>query len=253
MSKINILFGGASYEHEISIVSAITVKKKLEKDFELGFIFCDQDHTFYAVPADKMKAKTFSSSEHKKFPKLQLVKDGFLQKSMFSSNTQDAVVLNLIHGSDGEDGTIAALLDFYKIKFIGPRKEASVFSYDKEYTKFYAASRSVGTIKYQTLSVDERDGFELKISYPFIIKPVSLGSSIGVSVVKEPKELDYALDVAFEYDTRVLIEPFYDGVKEYNLAGYSTDGIMQYSIVEEPQKAAQIHQSNSPAFLFDPL
>lgn len=236
MNKINILFGGASYEHEISIVSAITVKKKLEKEFTLGFIFCDQDHTFYSIDADKMTAKTFSSGAHKKSAKLQLNQNGFSQKSMFSSKLHDEVVLNLIHGGDGEDGTIAALLDFYNIRFIGPRKEASVFSYDKEYTKFYASSRDVGYIKYQTLALNERENFELKVSYPFIIKPACLGSSIGVSVVKDPKELDYALDVAFEFDNRVILEPFYDNVKEYNLAGYMTEGVMEYSIVEEPQK-----------------
>jgi len=233
--KINILFGGASYEHEISVVSAITVMKKLENDFELGFIFCDQDHTFYLIEKDKMKAKTFSAGEHKKMPKLSLEVGGFKQKSLFSSQTHSETILNLIHGGDGEDGTIAAMLDFYKINFIGPRKEACVFSYDKEYTKFYAASRGVETLKYQTLMCGENA--EVKISYPFIVKPACLGSSIGVSIVKEPKELDYALDVAFEFDTRVLIEPFYEGIKEYNVAGFSSDGIIEYSIVEEPQKA----------------
>jgi D-alanine-D-alanine ligase len=63
-----------------------------------------------------------------------------------------------------------------------------------------------------------------------------LGSSIGVSVVKEESELDYALDTAFEFDNSVIVEPFLQGVKEYNLAGFMAKGKIHFSIVEEPQK-----------------
>ena len=112
--KLSILFGGASFEHEISIVSAITLKEKLS-DFDLTFIFCDTDHTFYLIDAAKMKAKTFSSGEHKKMPVLSLERGCFFHKSMFSKTQIDGTVLNLIHGADGEDGTVSALLDFYDI------------------------------------------------------------------------------------------------------------------------------------------
>ena len=73
------------------------------------------------------------------------------------------------------------------------------------------------------------------MEYPVIIKPVRLGSSIGVSIVKDAGELDYALDVAFEFDSEVIIEPFIDGVKEYNQAGCYTT-VWELSIVEEPHK-----------------
>ena len=76
----------------------------------------------------------------------------------------------------------------------------------------------------------------ITIPYPIIIKPARLGSSIGVSIVKEESELDYALDVAFEFDSVVIVEPFLEGVKEYNLAGCYANGTMHYSIVEEPHK-----------------
>jgi len=67
--KLTILFGGASFEHEISIVSAITIKDKLSQ-FDLSYIFCDTDHIFYMVDAESMKAKTFSSAAYKKMPQL---------------------------------------------------------------------------------------------------------------------------------------------------------------------------------------
>ncbi len=231
--KLTILFGGASFEHEISVVSAITVKEKLSS-FDLSFIFCDGDHKFYLIEANKMKATTFSKQLHKKMPELTLTNGGFLQKTFLNSTLHTNTVLNLIHGSDGEDGTIASLLDFYKIKFIGPRKEACTFSYDKRYTKYLCDAIGVKSVAYELLS-RERE-VNLSLSMPVIVKPASLGSSIGVSVVKEESELDYALDTAFEFDSNVIVEPFIEGVKEYNLAGYMADGKIYFSIVEEPQK-----------------
>lgn len=231
--KLTILFGGASFEHEISIVSAIMVKEKL-KNFDLSFIFCDGDHKFYLIDENKMKATTFSNKEHKKMPELTLTSGGFIQKSLFGSTTHTNTLVNLIHGGDGEDGSIAALLDFYDIKFIGPRKEACVFSYDKRYTKYLCNAISVKSVEYEMF--EKNDAGHLNLSMPVIVKPATLGSSIGVSIVKEESAFDYALDTAFEYDDAVLVEPFIEGVKEYNLAGYMANNKLHFSIVEEPQK-----------------
>ncbi|QOP45906.1 D-alanine--D-alanine ligase [Sulfurimonas paralvinellae] len=233
--KLTILFGGASFEHEISIVSAITIKEKLA-GFDLSFVFCDSDHTFYLIDPSKMKAVTFSKGEHKKMPQLTLTHGAFAQKKgVFGGAVEhNNVVLNLIHGADGEDGTIAALLDFYSIKYIGPRVDACIFSYDKRYTKYLCEAINVKSVRYEVAHKDELGN--ISISYPLIVKPTRLGSSIGVSIVKDESELDYALDVAFEFDSVVIVEPFLEGVKEYNLAGYFADGAMHYSIVEEPYK-----------------
>ena len=231
--KLTILFGGASFEHEISIVSAITLKEKLQ-GFDLSFIFCDQDHSFYSIEASKMKAVTFSKGQHKKMPRLSLANGAFIEKKMFTTTKYKGVVLNLIHGSDGEDGTIAALLDFFSINYIGPRVNASVFSYDKRYTKWLCKAKDIKTVEYEMFCSNEHKNIDM--SYPVIVKPATLGSSIGVSIVKEESELDYALDVAYEYDKSILVEPFIEGVKEYNLAGYMANGKIVHSIVEEPQK-----------------
>ena len=231
--KLTILFGGASFEHEISIVSAITLKEKLS-NFDLTFVFCDTDHTFYKIESSKMKAKTFSSGEHKKMPILSLEKGCFTQKGMFSKSKLNGVVLNLVHGADGEDGTLASLLGFYGVEYIGPRPDACTFSYDKRYTKYLCEAINVKSVKYEVLYKNEANN--LTIPFPVIIKPSRLGSSIGVSIVKEESELDYALDVAFEFDDTVIVEPFLEGVKEYNLAGYCANNKMHFSIVEEPHK-----------------
>ncbi len=230
--NLAILFGGASYEHEISIVSAITLKEKLST-LDLEFIFLDQDHTFYYIDAKSMDAKTFSSGAYTKMPVLQLEQGGFYQKNLFGSKSMRFDrVLNLIHGADGEDATIASLFEFFHIDYIGPRKDASVMSFDKFMTKAYAGACKVDTVSYEVLHGERTS----KIAFPLIIKPTRLGSSIGVSIVKQPEELDYALDVAYEFDERLLIEPFIEGVKEYNVAGCMTRDGLKLSIVEEPQK-----------------
>jgi len=231
--NIAILFGGSSFEHEISIVSAITIKKVLKKS-ALTFIFVDKDRDFYLVESQAMKSTHFSSGDYKKEKKLTLKRGGFFAEGMFGSKeVAFDVALNLIHGRDGEDGKISSLMEFFGIPFISPRTEASVLSYNKLYTKLLAESLGVKAVSYQHLSKsDER---KLTLPYPVIIKPVRLGSSIGVSVVKSEAELDYALDVAFEFDNDVVIEPFLEGVREYNQAGCKTDA-WELSIVEEPQK-----------------
>jgi len=231
--KLAILFGGSSYEHEISIVSAITMKKVLKKS-ALVYIFVSSDRKFYLIDTDKINSKLFSSGEYKKSKELTLKNDGFQIDGMFGSKTVDFdVALNLIHGRDGEDGKIASMMEFYHIPFISPRMEASVLSYNKLYTKFLAESLGVKTVPYEYLS--KNDERKIAMDYPVIIKPVRLGSSIGVSIVKEVSELDYALDVAFEFDTDVIVEPFIEDVKEFNQAGAYTSQ-WELSIVEEPQK-----------------
>ncbi len=233
--KLAILFGGSSYEHEISIVSAITMKKVLKKT-ELIYIFVTSDRKFYLIDTQKINSKLFSSGEYKKSKELTLKNGGFQIDGMFGSKSVDFdVALNLIHGRDGEDGKIASLMEFFDIPFISPRIEASALSYNKLYTKFLAQSLGVKTVAYELLS--KKDERKLTMDYPVIIKPVRLGSSIGVSIVREASELDYALDVAFEFDTEVIIEPFIEGVKEFNQAGSYTDQ-WELSIVEEPHKEA---------------
>ncbi len=231
--NITILFGGSSYEHEVSIISAITMKKVL-KNSDLQFVFIDSMRDFYLIDANKMKSKVFSSSEYKKSKKLTLKKGGFFTDGIFGSKALNTdITLNLVHGRDGEDGKIASLLEFYYIPFISPRTEASVLSYNKLYTKLYAELVGVKTLPFEHLSINDKR--EIKMPYPVIIKPVRLGSSIGLSIVHDESELDYALDVAFEFDKDVIIEPFIDDIKEYNQAG-AWLGEWKLSILEEPQK-----------------
>ncbi|MBX7490643.1 D-alanine--D-alanine ligase [Helicobacter turcicus] len=228
-----ILFGGKSYEHEISIVSAIALKKLLPE--VKHFIFLDSNHNFYHIMAEQMQSKFFSSNAYQKAPKIYPKKNGFYVHTLFGEKPLNfPTILNLIHGGDGEDGIVASLLDFYGIPYIGPRNPACVLSYDKEFVKSFATSRGVKSLTHHVLYRNETLLSDLE--FPVIIKPARLGSSLGISIAESQADLQYALDSAFEYDEKVVIEPFIDGIKEYNLAGFKGKDGMCFSFIEEPEK-----------------
>ena len=100
---VAVLFGAKSFEHEISVVSAIALKKVLKS--EIVYIFCDYNRDFYLIPTDKINSKKFSSGEYLKDKALYLKNGGFYYKKAFGEGKVSFdVMINLVHGSDGEDG-----------------------------------------------------------------------------------------------------------------------------------------------------
>jgi len=214
--KFLIIFGGSSFEHEISIVSAITLKEKIKKH-NLIFVFVDANRDFYLIDKKNMKSKYFASGEYKKSTKLEITKGGFKYKKGFLKKEEFIdfdVAINLIHGRDGEDGKLPGMFEFFNIKAITPNIEASVVSFNKLLTKEYAKLRGVEVIDFEVINEPKT-----KFNFPIIVKPARLGSSIGVSVAKNEDEFNYAFDVAKEFDDLIIVEPFIEGIEEYNLAG----------------------------------
>ena len=228
-----VIFGGNSFEHEISIVSAITLKDKIKKH-NLIFIYIDQLRNIYLIEKENMKSKYFANGEYKNSQKLEFAKKGFkytkglLKKEYY---VKFNAAINLIHGKDGEDGKLPSLLEFYGIKAVTPSVEASVISYNKLYTKMYAKEIGVGVIDYEVI-----DKPESKFDFPVIVKPARLGSSIGVSIAKNQDEFNYAFDVAREFDDLIIVEPFIEGIEEYNLAGFLLEGDYIFSKIEKVEK-----------------
>lgn len=230
--KIGIIFGGISFEHEISIVSAIALKDVLKT--ELIYIFIDKHREFFLIPSNIINSKLFSSGEYKKCAKLTLKNGGFFKKGMFKEELILAsYFINLCHGGDGEDGVLASMLEFFGVDFVGPRIEACAVSFNKHFTKMYAKEIGVKSVDYQLLSKNKQN---IECQFPVILKPCRLGSSIGVSVVESADEFDFAKDVAMEFDNDVLVEPFISGVREFNLAGTKINGEFVFSNIEEVSK-----------------
>lgn len=228
-----LLFGGISYEHEISIVSTIALKKILGNVEH--FIFLDDKHEFYLIPKEKMQSKFFSTKEYLKATKIYPKNGGFYQRTLWGEKRLALpLVVNLIHGGDGEDGVVASLFDFYGIPYIGPRNLACVLSFDKELTKILAKECGVLSLEYQVVRRDSSP--QITLPFPLIIKPARLGSSIGIAIAQDESELKYGIEEALEYDDKVILEPFISGIKEYNIAGYKSKEGMRFSFIEEPQK-----------------
>jgi D-alanine-D-alanine ligase len=232
--KFAIIFGGISFEHEISIVSAITLKRVLGGENPL-FIFFDFEKDFYLIPENKMNASFFSSREYTKEKQLSFGAGFFETKGFFGKEKFDNLtVINLVHGATGEDGSLFSLLELHDFRVISPRREASVISLNKELTKIYAKNIGVKTLDYEIISQKGNRTLS-KLSFPVIVKPLTLGSSLGVTIVEKEADLEYALDSAFQYETRAIVEPFIEGVEEYNIAGTHTTRLV-ISNIEKPVK-----------------
>ncbi|WP_104689537.1 D-alanine--D-alanine ligase [Helicobacter felis] len=231
-----VLFGGVSYEHEISIVSAVALKEVLGTKIEC-FIFLDGARNFYLISSKDMRSNFFAKGQYKKCPKLVLKQNGFYMQGFLGEKQLNfSMLINLVHGGDGEDGKLASMLEFFNLPFIGPRVEACTVSMNKYFTKMFAKERGVKVLPYVFLDSHDNSALE-NLDYPLIAKPNHLGSSIGISVIHEPKDVAYGLDEVFEFDSQAIVEPFKAGVKEYNLAGcMGQDGEFIFSMIEEPAK-----------------
>src|SRR5262249_31328843 len=121
------------------------------------------------------------------------------------------VVLPILHGPFGEDGTVQGLLELADVPYVGAAVTASALCMDKDLFKSVMRDKGVPV----TRSVALRDGgpVENPFGYPVFVKPARLGSSVGVSKVRTPEELGPAVALAFEHDEKVLIEEFVDGVE----------------------------------------
>jgi len=118
-----------------------------------------------------------------------------------------------LHGKYGEDGCIQGLLEVMGIPYTGCGVSASAISMNKDVTKrVLSLFPEIPLIKSQIITKDNKDSFELKLSYPLMIKPVCEGSSIGMSKVEAEEEFSTAIDEAFKYNSVVLIEEFISGL-----------------------------------------
>lgn len=204
MMKLGILFGGRSYEHEISIITAYQLKKKLETIYEMHLIYVSLEGDYFN--ADEMKLNDFKLNRYKKLKKLKLNKLKL-----------DAIV-GAMHGENGEDGLAAGFARIHKIPYLGCDVLASSICMDKYRSYLYLANNGVKMVKTMYYTYDDYL-CNKKIKYmPCIIKPVYGGSSIGISIAKTPEELDEKLNASFEFSKEVILEPYYEELEEYNLA-----------------------------------
>lgn len=219
--KIGLLFGGKSFEHDISIITAGLVYYALKDKYELYPLYIDHNGGFYYVK--DIEPETFKKSAKKP---LFFVDGGF--KCGLKRITLD-VIIGCMHGLNGEDGLAAILCNLYHICYMGTNATSAGICLDKYYT--YALLKANG-IKALNSRVVTKDTPLTRLKFPLIIKPARLGSSIGIAVCQNEDELNEKLLTAFKYDERVVLQKYHLNAVEYNQAIYKMKGCHYVSKVE---------------------
>jgi D-alanine-D-alanine ligase len=232
MTKINvgIVFGGKSPEHEVSVRSAKNVYEALDKSkFEPVLIGIDQSGKWMSTPEiEQLIANESSSTEQ-----TLAVHPGF-ENSAIGSQTID-VVFPVLHGANGEDGTIQGLLRLANLPFVGPDVLGSAVGMDKDICKRVLQSAGIKLAPWITLRSHQKPDYERienELSYPMFVKPANAGSSVGVSKAKNRADLTKAIEVAFQFDHKILIETGIEG-QEVECGVFGNIGNMQASVPGE--------------------
>lgn len=215
-TKVGVIYGGRSGEHEVSLASALSVLKNIDRElFEVVPIAIDKQGQWWLNDLDDVL--TANEQALVSSPKSTLL-DVTLQHHNGSKSLKDIcdVVFPVMHGPLYEDGAIQGLFIHAGIPFVGCSVLSSALSMDKHIQKSVVESHGVNVVKSQLILKPTwhknpqqvvqsiSDAFK----YPVFIKPNSLGSSVGNAIAKTPEELPAAIDQAFAYDNAILIEDY---------------------------------------------
>lgn len=238
-TTVALLFGGKSTEHEISIISARSIARAINREhYRIIPFYITRDGEWYTggiageildLDLSSIMRNT-SREEAENLLKRKALDSG---QKPFDFNFTDSgidVAFIVLHGSYGEDGRIQGFLDTVGIPYTGCGVSASALAMDKALTKLCAAAAGVATAPSITLSAPDykaspESTHELiarQFGFPVFVKPASLGSSVGISKVHHAGELPRALQIAFGLDRKVLVEAAVTG-REIEVAMLGND------------------------------
>ena len=230
--RVGVIFGGRSGEHEVSIVSASSVIKAMDKEkYEIVLIGITKKGKWYVGEniLEKFKNEDFEGLTHVTLHTDPGMK-GYIELDEGRKHEKLDVVFPVLHGPFGEDGTIQGLFEIANIPYVGCGVLASSLAMDKLMTKAVSEAAGVPVVPY--IAVNRRaflndpemilKRVENKIGFPCFVKPANLGSSLGISKVKNYAELQPAIEEAMKYDRRILIEESVDA-REIEVAVLGND------------------------------
>jgi D-alanine-D-alanine ligase len=194
--RVAILAGGRSSEHDVSLASARSVLESLDPGhYDVVTVAIDRDGRWELGSGDGSVAETLP------------VPAANAPATLGSVD----VVLPILHGPFGEDGTVQGLLELAGIPYVGAGVAASALCMDKDLFKKVLRDSGIPVARHVALRDGERA--ENPFGFPCFVKPARLGSSVGISKAHDTKELEEAVALAFRHDEKVLIEEFLDGVE----------------------------------------
>jgi D-alanine-D-alanine ligase len=197
-TRIAVLAGGRSSEHEISLASARSVLEGLDPDqYEVVTVAIGRDGRWELGTGEERG----SVAETLPIP----------TNSVPATLADVDVVLPILHGPFGEDGTVQGLLELAGVPYVGAGVAASALCMDKDL--FKKVLRDSGIRVARHVALREGDAVENPFGWPVFVKPARLGSSVGISKAHDEAELEEAVTLAFRHDEKILIEEFLDGVE----------------------------------------
>ena len=239
---IYLLFGGESPEHEISLITAQFILANYDTaKYTLYPLYLDKKNAFYHVPEFSQKTILAQFDKLKK----QLIKIELKSgRVRFHGLLNPSVCILAFHGGIGEGGAIQGFLDVCDIPYTGPQMKGCVLSMDKAVTKILLEKEHIPIIRGKTYIKSEwvekkanlMNEIRSKYSFPLIVKPTTLGSSIGVSKVETSEALEEAIDNAFLYAPIILIEDYIAHAKEVTCSVMQKDGVLVTSAIEQIKK-----------------
>jgi D-alanine-D-alanine ligase len=202
--RVAVIMGGRSSEHDISLASARSVLESLDPDrYEVRSVEIGREGKWELGPRAGQAR----------------LADGRDANLPLPLNGQPAplgeidVAFPVLHGPFGEDGTVQGFLELAGVAYVGAGVTASALCMDKDLFKAVMRDKGVPVIDSVTVLERHRNSVENPFGYPVVVKPARLGSSVGISVVRNADELPAAVDLALQHDEKVLIEEYCSGVE----------------------------------------
>ena len=246
--KVGVIFGGETVEHEVSIITAVQAMEQINKDkYEIVPIYISKDRIWYTgkMLMDIDVYQDFNSlKRYAKEVVLTKTKEGFIlqsTKGLFRRTIESIdVAFPIVHGNNAEDGTLQGYLDSVGIPYVGSRVLGSALGQDKVIMKQIFKDTKLPIVDYiwffDSEYADDCDSiFEKveKLGYPVIVKPATLGSSVGITYVKDDKTLANAIEEAMKYDVKVVVEKAVPNLVEVNCSVVGNYSHQEASVIEE--------------------
>ncbi len=245
--KVGVIFGGETVEHEVSIISAVQAMGFMDREkYDIIPIYITKDRIWYTGKMleeidvykdfDTLKKYAKKCVLYKKDEQFYLQSLGFFKRLI----TDIDIAFPIVHGNNAEDGSLAGYLETIGIPYVGPHILGAAVGQDKVLMKQVMKTENIPVVPYTWFYDSEYLKFKgdiLKdiesLGYPVIVKPATLGSSVGITVVKEENALDEAISEAMNYDSKIVVEKVIPNLVEVNCSVLGNYETMEVSELEE--------------------
>ena len=245
--KVGVIFGGESVEHEVSIISALQAMNKLDQEkYDIVPIYITKDREWYTGDMLKDIEVYQDLSLIKKYASNVVLyhKNGAFilqKKSLFKKTVAEIdIAFPIVHGTNVEDGVLQGYLESVGIPFVGGDVYASAVGQDKLFMKEIFEHEKLPVCPY-TWFYDTEYSEDIdtilknikKIGYPVIVKPATLGSSVGIKTAYNENDVKEAIDDAIRYDNKIIVEKLVENLMEVNISVLGNYENQQVSAIEQ--------------------